>query len=148
MAHGCALLQLFSAFQVSFVGIKIPPLPAGPLSTRQFHLLAKRRLGKRKQHMERELSSADEDHLAKRPRPKAKPEGKEQMAEVGGDFEWWPCGQMQTLDRGVLQELAIVPPVETTAIRLVSTSNAAEHAADLYANPESLPVGLFQVAFA
>lgn len=92
--------------RLSFLGLRIPPLPQGPLSVRDFHLLAK---------------ASEED--------------------------WVPASlnPLQTLDRSDLQEFVLVPPVETTAIRLVCTSNAvAETRAALRADC----IGLFHVALA
>jgi len=51
--------------------------------------------------------------------------------------------ELQTLDRSDLQEFALVPPVDTTAIRIVCTRNAT---ADGLGNSDC--TGLFQVAFA
>merc|ERR1712203_209081 len=83
--------------RVSFCGMKIPPLPQGPLSVRDFHLLA--------------LRNDAVPH-----------------SSSGRDFAedaWVPASHkpMHTLDRGDLQEFAIVPPVDTRAMRLVCTKN-------------------------
>lgn len=98
--------------RVSFVGIRIPPMPYGPLSVRTFHLLA--------------LSNC-------------------------GNNSWIDVGAkpLTTLDRGNLQEIAIVPPAETTRIRLVCTCNAAAAAmseSETF-SPISDSIGLFQVQF-
>lgn len=94
--------------RISFVAVKIPPLPHGPLSVRQFHLLA--------------LQGAPVDSSVSACR---------WVLAAGTPLE--------TLDRGDLQEFALVPPVETRGLRLVCTLAAAS-VADC--------VGLFQVRFA
>lgn len=105
--------------QVSVIAMKIPPWPHGPLSVRQFHLLALRG--------DKPTSHPDAWVLAS-PRP------------------------METLDRATLQEFALVPPLETTAVRLVCTLNA-EAAAAAASRPRRRAfaancVGLFQVRLA
>lgn len=98
--------------RISVVALRIPPLPRGPLSVRDFHLLALR------PGLD---PSSESSWIAASPNP------------------------LQTLDRADLQELAVVPPVETTAIRLVCTRNAvAGFQSKLYTGC----VGLFQVSFA
>merc|ERR1712048_421158 len=98
--------------RISVVALRIPPLPRGPLSVRDFHLLALRP----------GYDPADENSwIAASPDP------------------------LQTLDRADLQEFAIVPPVETTGMRLVCTRNAISgYQSKLYTGC----VGLFQVTFA
>lgn len=105
--------------RVSFVGMKIPPLPFGPLSVRDFHLLA--------------LTESTPTHLAV-------------DQQEGGT--WAPASPvpLQTLDLANLQEYAIVPPVETTRLRLVCTRNAAADSDQV--GLMSNCIGLFQVAFA
>merc|ERR1719387_598586 len=74
--------------RVSFLGIRIPPLPMGPLSVREFHVLENDR----------------------------------------NDEECWKLASpvtMHTLDLSELQEFAFNPPMDTSAVRLVCTSNAA-----------------------
>jgi len=93
--------------RVSFVALKIPSLPYGPLSVRDFHVTAL-------------LCDVHTSH------PNA-------WTDV--------MPALQTLDQDDLQEFALVPPVETTALRLVCTSNAAR-------NGSATCVGLFQVCFA
>lgn len=62
---------------------------------------------------------------------------------------------LQTLDRGDLQEFALVPPIDTTSIRIVCTGNAAAATMDLrLCRSRECGVGfaectgLFQVSFA
>lgn len=62
---------------------------------------------------------------------------------------------LQTLDRGDLQEFALVPPIDTTSIRVVCTGNAAAATMDLSLcrnrecrNSFADCTGLFQVSFA
>jgi hypothetical protein len=50
-----------------------------------------------------------------------------------------------TLDRADLQEFALVPPVDTTAIRIVCTRNAAAGGNPIFGTD---CIGLFQVSFA
>lgn len=97
--------------QVGFVGIRIPPMPQGPLSVREFHLLARRRDG----------------------------DGPAAWEEVSAQ------GAMRTLDRADMQEFALVPPLQTTGMRLVCTRNAV---ADEGGGLMTDCIGLFQVRFA
>jgi len=106
--------------RVSFIGIKIPPLPQGPLSVREFHLLTRAQ-----DPRGAALSHDDKD------------------AWVRGS-----SGSLQTLNTGSLQELAILPPVDTTAIRLVCTRTAAAASGMMAAMGRVDCVGLFQVRFA
>jgi len=107
--QGCEYLE-FSfgpvARRISFLAMKIPPLPHGPLSVREFHLLA-----------------------------------------LDDDGAWCPASPnpLITLDRGDLQEFALVPPVETVGMKLVCTRNAA---ADSENGMSIDCIGLFQVSFA
>lgn len=109
--------------RVSFCGMKVPPLPQGPLSVRDFHLLALRN-----------------DAVPRSSAPDSRPEFAEDA--------WVPASHspMHTLDRGNLQEFAIVPPVDTRAIRLVCTKNAS--AASRRPGAMADCIGLFQVSFA
>ena len=116
--------------RVSYLGIRIPPLPHGPLSVRDFHLLC-----------------------ATTPACATSPSTPE---EEGGDAsEWQPCtglaGEcLHTLDHEELQEFAFSPPLEATRGRLVCTKNAAADLAaqsgpddDVFADC----IGLFEVRF-
>jgi hypothetical protein len=92
--------------RVEFVSIRIPPLPMGPWSVREFHLLA---------------------------------------LDFSGS--WVVVSpRLETLDRGDLQEFALVPPVETTSVRVVCTSNAAAGAVGPLGFADC--IGHFEVLFA
>eukprot|EP00928_Gymnodinium_smaydae_P058017 TRINITY_DN41220_c0_g1_i1.p1 TRINITY_DN41220_c0_g1~~TRINITY_DN41220_c0_g1_i1.p1 ORF type:complete len:325 (-),score=26.79 TRINITY_DN41220_c0_g1_i1:215-1081(-) len=101
--------------RVSFVGMKIPPLPGGPLSVREFHILAWRG--------EKGLQPND-------------PAGWQVVS----------AKPLRTLDRGDLQEFALVPPCETKALRVVCTQNAA--ADDGLVGFGCNCIGLFQISVA
>eukprot|EP00445_Apocalathium_hangoei_P007470 CAMPEP_0203866342 /NCGR_PEP_ID=MMETSP0359-20131031/15891_1 /ASSEMBLY_ACC=CAM_ASM_000338 /TAXON_ID=268821 /ORGANISM="Scrippsiella Hangoei, Strain SHTV-5" /LENGTH=265 /DNA_ID=CAMNT_0050784415 /DNA_START=175 /DNA_END=971 /DNA_ORIENTATION=+ len=104
--------------RVSFVGVRIPPMPSGPLSVRNFHL-------------------------------EVPPQGTNTETAAGLDV-WCmvpSTSEFRTLDNGALQEFALVPPLETTAVRLVCTRNAASASSSRDDwGPDC--IGLFQVAFA
>ena len=108
--------------RVSFIGIKIPPLPHGPLSVRRFHVTVPLAAG---------LGSSPGDEFSwVNPLP-------------GVSFV--------TLDVEEIQEFALSPPVETSRIRLVATENAAAAAHGL-SIPSAISlsswcVGLFKVRF-
>ena len=70
----------------STVAIRIPSLPAGPLSVRSFHL---------------------------------------EVPNEAGIFER-VTHDFVTLDTDEMQRFAVVPPLETTLVRVVCTSNAAQ----------------------
>lgn len=99
--------------RIRFLGMRIPTLPAGPLSVRNFHLLAK----------------------------------------GGLHSDWVPVtGELETLDRPEMQEFAIHPPIEATAVRLVCTKNAQAALLSTIGNGKEVErscwcVGLFQVRF-
>jgi len=99
--------------QVSVVAVKIPPWPQGPLSLRQFHLLALRG---------QKPTSHPDAWVVASPLP------------------------LETLDQADLQEFALVPPLETVAVRLVCTLNAGAAAATAASHADC--VGLFQVRLA
>jgi hypothetical protein len=105
--------------RVSYVALKIPPLPYGPLSVRMFHVLALRQ---------------DE--------PKKPSEAQRDI--------WVPASPnpLQTLDQAGLQEFALVPPVDTTSLRLVFTVNAAATVTRGARYNGADCIGLFQVAVA
>eukprot|EP00929_Paragymnodinium_shiwhaense_P098840 TRINITY_DN60356_c0_g1_i2.p1 TRINITY_DN60356_c0_g1~~TRINITY_DN60356_c0_g1_i2.p1 ORF type:complete len:261 (+),score=58.29 TRINITY_DN60356_c0_g1_i2:100-882(+) len=95
--------------RVSIIGLKIPPLPAGPLSVRDFHLLALRP-GRR----------PDDDDAWVRAPP-----------------------LLSTVDTAAMQEIAIVPPLDTSRVRLVCISSAVK-----LRRGGMDCVGLFEVRFA
>ena len=153
MPGGCGEEYLEFSFgatprRVSYVGVDIPPLPNGPLSVRKFHLLALSPLG----------SSACRAGSSK---SKTQNDVGEDVAENGveqDDAALWvrigPDEEFETLDVTGLQEVAVVPPVDTCAVRLVCTRNAMATAAstenwrhDASASQVS-QVGLFAVRFA
>jgi len=122
---GCEYLEFSfgdAPRRVSFFGMMIPALPQGPLSVRDFHLLALR---------------AD-----------AVPRGTDQGNEFGDDA-WIPASHksLHTLDRGTMQEYALWPPVDTRRIRLVCSKNAAADSR-LSMGIMADCIGLFQVSFA
>eukprot|EP00933_Yihiella_yeosuensis_P030038 TRINITY_DN23710_c0_g1_i1.p1 TRINITY_DN23710_c0_g1~~TRINITY_DN23710_c0_g1_i1.p1 ORF type:complete len:381 (-),score=80.65 TRINITY_DN23710_c0_g1_i1:315-1457(-) len=112
--------------RVSYVALKIPPLPYGPLSVREFHVLA----------LNPTLSKKDD----------TMEEDEEMTDSTEKKTDAWKLvspNPLTTLDRPDLQEFALVPPVETTKVRLVFTRAAAAggfRGADC--------IGLFQVALA
>jgi hypothetical protein len=111
MPSGCGSQYLEFAFgavprRIEFVAMSIPPMPSGPLSVRDFHLLAN-----------------------------------------DGSGTWKPASpEYKTLDVPGLQEFAMVPPVDATAIRLVCTRNAAADSDNSMCFADC--IGLFQVSFA
>lgn len=104
--------------RIAFVGIKIPPLPQGPLSVREFHLL-RRRIDIAA------LDLADDDESA---------------------WVLASAGPMHTLDTACMQELALDPPMDTQKVRLVCTTTAAAEGLAFFGGVDC--VGLFQVCFA
>ena len=84
--------------RVSMVGIRIPPLPYGPLSVRRFEI----------------WSTANPSS--------------DLMDDSKGIHDWpgWKRAslELQTLDQAELQWFALDPPVDATALRLVCCSNA------------------------
>mmetsp|Transcript_59145 Transcript_59145/g.129551 ORF Transcript_59145/g.129551 Transcript_59145/m.129551 type:complete len:334 (+) Transcript_59145:48-1049(+) len=127
--------------RVSVIGIKIPPMPAGPLSVRQLRVDA--------------LSdpAAQQGAAAEGDPPPARGKGRGKggygrqrevvREERGPDPGWETVLRAETLDVGHLQELAFDRPVDTTRVRLVCLTNAA------MGRPEGQfmdCVGLFQVA--
>lgn len=120
--------------RVSFVAMKIPPLPHGPLSVRDFHVLALRPgLLRPPARICSDTALADSDTNL-----------------LDSADHWIRCpsasGILQTLDRRDLQEFALVPPVETTVIRVVCTRNAAADEESGFLSADC--IGLFQIAFA
>lgn len=103
---------------VRFMGIKIPPLPQGPLSVRDFHVLSRRT------DMEG-LKLADDSEDAW------------QLAS--------PLN-LQTLDTARMQEFVFEPAIETNKVRLVCTKTAAAGSMSGMFGADC--VGLFQVQFA
>jgi hypothetical protein len=116
------------------VAIRIPPLPHGPLSTRTFEVWA--------------TASASLD-------------GDESVE--GWSADWFRASPvLHTLDHVETQLFALDPPVDATAIRIVSLTNAERAQRDAAGDgaaprQEAFPhllsglsayVGLFQVAFA
>merc|ERR1719330_789424 len=96
--------------RVSFLGIKIPAMPSGPLSVRKFHLMA--------------LLPG---------------------CEAGQSGSWVQATrELSTADVGHLQEFALAPPLETSRVRLVCTSNAVSSHGAISIDC----VGLFEVRFA
>ncbi|CAE8618645.1 unnamed protein product, partial [Polarella glacialis] len=102
--------------RVTTIGIRIPPLPHGPLSVRDFRVLAK--------------GHAEED--------------------------WRPASPpLRTMDSGMMQHFALVPPIDACALRIVFTSSAAACQADDDPSYAELRVesslscfGLFQIEIA
>jgi len=120
---GCEYLEFgfgSTPRRVSFLGMMIPALPHGPLSVRDFHVLALR-------------ADAEPQDGAKR---------------QFGEDAWVPVAhkELHTLDRGDLQEFALWPPVETRAMRVVCTKNAAADAHGALGIMADC-IGLFQIAF-
>lgn len=136
--------------RVSFLGMRIPPLPHGPLSVRDFHLFARCdiRLGQGVSGSTAQgVVSAANALAADSGVDVFAEDGKGQQEESSLDEGWLPVSPepLHTLDRADLQEFAFSPPLETTAMRLVCIRNAAAGA------PFSVRadcVGLFQVCFA
>ena len=83
--------------RISYVGICIPPLPQGPLSVREFHLM----------------------QLSELVDPKT--------PSANQDCNWTLCSPkpLITFDSPDLQEFCLYPPVDTKRLRLVCTKNAA-----------------------
>jgi len=89
--------------RVECVGLRIPPMPSGPLSVRAFRLLVLDSLG-----------------------------------------QWVPASpELQTLDRSDMQKFALMPPVDTTGMRLECVRNAAAGSRSSFSDC----IGLFQVSF-
>lgn len=116
--------------RVCFMGIKIPPLPYGPLSVRDFHVLV--------------CTSTSANLSAK-------------AQEDPGWTEHPTHGSMSplhTTNQAEMQEIALSPPVDAVALRLVLTKNAeaasveGDDGAGLGASSVCESVGLFQVCFA
>uniref|UniRef100_A0A0G4GRL1 F5/8 type C domain-containing protein n=1 Tax=Chromera velia CCMP2878 TaxID=1169474 RepID=A0A0G4GRL1_9ALVE len=83
--------------RVSFFGLRIPPLPVGPLSVRRFHLLVSTERRCDDKQAECEWMRIPVSHES----------------------------SFETLDRGDLQVFVLNPPVEATRVRVVCTENAA-----------------------
>lgn len=83
--------------RVNYIGIRIPPLPQGPLSVREFHIMA--------------LSELVDPNSADALLPES----------------WRLCSQkpLITLDQADLQEFCMHPPIDAKMVRLVCTKNAA-----------------------
>lgn len=110
--------------RVSFIGMKIPPMPSGPLSVREFQVLALR------QGLEPSNDPVEEN------------------GAEDGPASWLPASPvLRTLNVAQMQEFALVPPVETRAIRLVFTTNAVAGTPGAAGRMMDC-VGLLQVAFA
>lgn len=131
--------------RVSFIGVKIPPLSIGPLSVRRFHLLARRN----------DAAVAATTGGGGRGTTTVQGGGDTRAAAAGDDDDddddgsWVEVGSwhMQTLNLAELQEFAIVPAMETRAVRLVATMNASEAQGGIPAFTMKC-IGLYQVAFA
>lgn len=122
--------------RVEYVGVKIPALPHGPLSVRVFHLLA---LLPWRSRSDPTAWQPVGTHLAK-----AKDFVSEDVHMHGSDEDEIDGHQFVTLDLADLQEFALDPPLETTAVRLVCTRNAA---AGCSSSCLIDCVGLFRVRF-
>jgi len=120
MPNGCGSEWLQLNFQgercIRFLGLRIPPLPQGPLSVREFRVFRKR--------------------------PCQFDAGIFGIAAE--EASWVPVGgPLKTADVSWLQEFALVPPVTTTAIRIVCTKTAASGRLAGFMGVNC--VGLFQV---
>eukprot|EP00931_Biecheleriopsis_adriatica_P060644 TRINITY_DN36430_c0_g1_i1.p1 TRINITY_DN36430_c0_g1~~TRINITY_DN36430_c0_g1_i1.p1 ORF type:complete len:334 (-),score=39.80 TRINITY_DN36430_c0_g1_i1:74-1021(-) len=123
--------------RLSFIGLRIPPLPYGPLSVRDFHVLARR---------PSTVSSPSKVDVTASGSKDVSMEGCEGVCWAG--WELVSAKPMQTLDRAGLQEFALVPPVETTAVCLVFTRNAASALGGFSRGGGTDCIGLFQVGLA
>ena len=116
--------------RISYLGICIPPLPHGPLSVRDFHVLYA---------TEKQKSVSVDEEAGDSP------------ALPDDDVDWQPCpglaGEgLHTLDHEELQEFAFSPPLEATSVRLVCTKNAAAAVTDDLIHVADC-IGLFEVRF-
>lgn len=124
--------------RIAFVGVRIPPMPMGPLSVRTFFL-----------EVQKCAEGVPEGARAPQEAPSGEASGPG-AGQVGGSGEasTWErvalggCAtkQYQTLDVSCTQEFAIWPPVEAEAVRMVLTSSAE--------NSPGHPVGMYYVGFA
>lgn len=103
---------------VRFLGIKIPPLPQGPLSVREFHVLSRRT----------DLPAC-------------------QLPDDSDDaWQLASPPNLQTLDTARMQEFVFDPAIETNKVRLVCTKTA--EAGSVLGMFGTDGVGLFQVQLA
>lgn len=120
--------------RVSAVGIKIPTLPAGPLSVRRFHI---------EYCTTFEPENRKNDNHVKHSEKYTRIISKKWVAK--------PSHRFTTLDRNELQIFALLPPVDAALIRIVCTLSAI---GEIQQNWERCPhkamgkcVGLFQCKF-
>mmetsp|Transcript_37793 Transcript_37793/g.90787 ORF Transcript_37793/g.90787 Transcript_37793/m.90787 type:complete len:348 (+) Transcript_37793:23-1066(+) len=142
--------------RVSVIGIKIPPMPAGPLSVRKFRVDVLVDPAVQQGPTGAGKGSGGNDPQAPAAAP-GKGQGKggygrqrftpveatAEGQERGPDPGWETVLRAETLDVGHLQELAFDRPVDTTRVRLVCLTNAAMGRAEGHFMH---CVGLFQVA--
>lgn len=146
--HGNEYLEFsFGAVphRVEIVAVKIPPLPMGPLSVRHFHLQALPLGADAKEPAVWESSTAVALALLPDDSFATSAEISTEGGSNGMEAGFAPGHRFTTLDVAGLQEFAVVPPLETTTVRLVCTEAAA---AGPGVNFPIDCVGLFRVCFA
>jgi hypothetical protein len=110
------------ARRISFIGIKIPPMPMGPLSVREFYVAVRTR------NCGEAVSGSSSAHWVEH--------------QVHNENN-----PLVTLNQAEMQEIVLSPPVDTTGIRIVMTRNAVS--GDYSGSGSGCScVGLFQVCFA
>jgi len=124
-----------TARRLSFLGVRIPPLPNGPCSVRRFRLLFRGS----KEEPWREVADKAQKVQA----------GSQGQGETVDRAKEW-----KTLDVGVLQEIALWPPIDAIALRFLCTQNAfgeafprGQPSTSLFRMAPITQMGIFEVRF-